>query len=64
MDTLERKLLIAQARRELLYEITQYLVGIAKDGEIVARKEASFSEWDGYILVIPEDKYTSYLAEK
>ena len=62
VDILERRLLIEQTRKELLDEIKQYLVGFAKDGAVLVKGKSP--EWNGFILVIPEDKYGEFLQEK
>ena len=59
-DTLSRRLLIEQTRRELLAEIKQYKVGVCSDGQIYATKSG---DWQGIIFVIPDDKYRELFKE-
>jgi len=61
VENLARKLLIEQTRKELMDEITQYLVGWAHNGELIVKKKSS--EWNGFILVIPDDKYKEFFEE-
>ena len=53
-EAIARQLLIDQIRRETLDNLKQYLVGRGHNGVITALKSA---ELDGYIFVIPDDKY-------
>ena len=55
MDIMERKLLIEQVRKELMETLKQYEVGLCIHGEMIAKKNSG--DWDGFIFVIPEDKY-------
>ncbi len=61
MTDLERKLLMEQVRKETLDGIKPYTVGMAKDGELVVTKGPP--EWNGYILVIPDNKYKELFEE-
>lgn len=61
MDIDERKRIIEQSRKELADEIKQYTVGSVMNGEIFVKKNSA--DWNGLILVIPEDKYKELFEE-
>ena len=54
MDNLERRLLIEQTKKEILDDIKKYQVGYGRDGNITV---STSGEWQGYIFVIPDEKY-------
>ena len=60
MDTIQRKLLIEQTKRELISELKQYLIAYVNDGNVKALKTTT---WKGYILVIPDDKYNELFLD-
>ena len=53
-DSVARKLLIEQARREILENIRPYEIGIVAKGSFKANRD---SDWDGHIFVIPTEIY-------
>lgn len=55
MDITQRKLLIEQIKRETLDSLKQYQVGWCHNGEMLATKNSK--SWQGFIFVIPDDKY-------
>lgn len=60
MDNLARRLLIEQTRKEVLDDIKKYQVGFATAGNILTTTSGI---WQGYILVIPEEKFDELFKE-
>jgi len=60
-ETISRKLLIEQIKRETLDQLREYIVGDCKDGEMTVKR--STGDWDGVLLLIPYDKYTELFKE-
>lgn len=54
-ENIARRLLIEQVKKEVLADILQYQVGWCHNGEMLTTKTSG--EWQGYIFVIPDDKY-------
>lgn len=54
-DIIARKVLIEQARKELIDEIRPYFVGVIVKGEMIIRKNADVSS--GRLFILPDNKY-------
>jgi hypothetical protein len=53
-ESIERRLLIEQTRKELLDELLKYKVGVLSEGQMWATKTC---DYQGYMFVIPDSKY-------
>ncbi len=55
VDLVARRIFKEQIQKELLEEISGYMVGWVHNGEMIATKKSD--NWSGYIFVIPDEKY-------
>ena len=55
IDLVARRLFKEQIRKELIDELRGYQVGLMRNGSIIATKTSKIS--DGYLFIIPGDKY-------
>ena len=60
MNTIERKLLIEQAKKEEREELLKYKVGSIIDGRVLVSDKPNKPIPNGYMFVIPKEKYKEW----